>query len=52
MSSFSGKIPVVPRASFKTVEITEKYAFDVYVHHTDADKEFAEELIEVSHTYT
>lgn len=42
----TGKIPVVPRASFKTVEITEKYAFDVYVHHTDADKEFAEELIE------
>jgi hypothetical protein len=44
----TGEIPVVPRSSYKTVGITEEHDFDLYFHHTEVDKKFAECLIQVT----
>ena len=43
----TGEILLVPRSQYKTVGITEEHDYDIYLHYTDADKKFAEYLIQV-----
>jgi len=43
----TGEILLVPRSQYKTVGITEEHDYDIYLHYTDADKKFAEYLIQL-----